>query len=211
MNRLDLLQYFGRNKISKFSISLLIVLVGSVGLDQTSKFQVQNDLVVFEKNNANVTEKYFGKSIPIGKIGKRSEEFYFGLKFTYARNKGAAFSMLSNLDDIIRIPFFYIVHFIATFIIFYYLVVTPKLHIFFRFGLIMILSGAIGNFIDRFQYGYVVDFIDIDWKLFGWYHNFAIFNIADIAVNIGVIFIFTDIYLMRDYQTITSPLADTPE
>ena len=62
-----------------------------------------------------------------------------------------------------------------------------------RFGLIMILSGAIGNFIDRLRWGYVVDFIDVEWRVLGWQHDFAIFNVADVAINIGVICYILDI------------------
>ena len=43
-----------------------------------------------------------------------------------------------------------------------------------------VLVGAIGNFIDRFYLGYVIDFIDI--------HIIPVFNIADICINIGVLF-----------------------
>jgi signal peptidase II len=46
-----------------------------------------------------------------------------------------------------------------------------------------ILAGALGNGIDRFLFGYVVDFLD--FRLI----NFPVFNIADICVNIGIIFL----------------------
>lgn len=46
-----------------------------------------------------------------------------------------------------------------------------------------ILAGALGNGIDRFFFGYVVDFLD--FRLI----NFPVFNIADICVNIGIIFL----------------------
>ena len=51
----------------------------------------------------------------------------------------------------------------------------------------MILSGALGNFIDRVLLGYVIDFVDVDWVLYTWHHDFAVFNVADIAINIGII------------------------
>ena len=46
----------------------------------------------------------------------------------------------------------------------------------------MVIGGALGNFIDRIIYGYVIDFIDIN--LFGW--NYPVFNIADMMIVIGV-------------------------
>jgi len=51
-----------------------------------------------------------------------------------------------------------------------------------RYGLALILSGAVGNMIDRVLYGKVVDFIDFMIGDFHWY----IFNIADSAVTVGM-------------------------
>ena len=47
----------------------------------------------------------------------------------------------------------------------------------------LILSGAVGNLIDRFMHGYVVDFIDFHWLEWHWY----VFNIADVAITVGVV------------------------
>lgn len=49
----------------------------------------------------------------------------------------------------------------------------------------LIIGGAIGNLIDRLNYGFVVDFID--FHFFGW--HWPAFNIADSAITIGVIFL----------------------
>ena len=52
-----------------------------------------------------------------------------------------------------------------------------------KYGLALILSGAIGNLIDRLLYGKVVDFLDIMIGDFHWY----IFNVADSSVTIGMV------------------------
>ena len=52
-----------------------------------------------------------------------------------------------------------------------------------RFGLALILGGALGNLIDRVVAGYVVDFVDVYWRD---YHFWA-FNVADAAITVGVI------------------------
>lgn len=51
-------------------------------------------------------------------------------------------------------------------------------------SLILIISGGLGNFIDRIRIGYVIDMIDLDFM------NFAIFNLADSFLTIGVILLF---------------------
>jgi signal peptidase II len=55
----------------------------------------------------------------------------------------------------------------------------------------LVIGGAIGNAIDRIQYGYVVDFLDFsDTGLFPW-----VFNIADAAITVGVALLFIDGFL----------------
>lgn len=50
----------------------------------------------------------------------------------------------------------------------------------------LLLGGAIGNFIDRIRFGYVIDFADIGIR--GW--RFYIFNIADSAVTVAIVLMF---------------------
>ena len=65
-------------------------------------------------------------------------------------------------------------------------------HPLIKYGLALILSGAIGNLIDRLLYGKVVDFLDLMIGNFHWY----IFNIADSSVTIGMIlFIIHSFYI----------------
>jgi len=68
-----------------------------------------------------------------------------------------------------------------------------------RFALLLIASGALGNFIDRLRNGYVVDFFQARFI------NFPVFNIADSCVVIGVIF-FAILYLFvfKDNKAIKS-------
>jgi signal peptidase II len=96
--------------------------------------------------------------------------------FTYAENRGAAFSILQNQRWL-----FIAVTIIAVIFIIYYLLKHPKENIILKISLSLILAGAIGNLIDRILHGYVVDFFD--FRLI----NFAVFNVADSAVVIGSI------------------------
>jgi signal peptidase II len=59
-------------------------------------------------------------------------------------------------------------------------------------GLHLILGGAIGNLIDRFRFGYVIDFLDF-WVTFGGReHHWPAFNVADSAICIGIALLFLD-------------------
>jgi signal peptidase II len=101
------------------------------------------------------------------------------LRFTYAENKGAAFSILQN-----QLWFFIIATVVMLGILGYMFFMTKNLTPFSRLSISMIAGGAIGNFIDRLRLGYVVDFIDVR---FGSFYNFPIFNIADSFVVCGTI------------------------
>ncbi len=97
-------------------------------------------------------------------------------------NTGAAFGILSG-----KMWVFNIITIIALFI-FAFLMKNASFSKtpFFTVSLILIISGAIGNFIDRVCLGYVRDFLTFD------FFNFAIFNFADMCLTIGIIMIICD-------------------
>jgi len=99
------------------------------------------------------------------------------LRFTYAENKGAAFSMLQN-----QLWFFIIVTIVMLAVLAYIYFKTKNIAPLSKLSIAMIAGGAVGNFIDRVRLGYVVDFIDVR---FGNFYNFPIFNIADSFVVSG--------------------------
>lgn len=101
------------------------------------------------------------------------------LRFTYAENKGAAFSILQG-----QRVFFVIATITMLFVLAYIYFKNKNITKMSRLSIAMIASGAIGNFIDRIRFGYVVDFIDVR---FGSFYNFPIFNIADSFVVCGTI------------------------
>jgi signal peptidase II len=62
------------------------------------------------------------------------------------------------------------------------------------FSLALILGGAIGNIIDRFRLGEVVDFVDAHWQdIYHW----PAFNVADTAISIGIVLLLIDELLLR--------------
>lgn len=108
---------------------------------------------------------------------------------TYVRNRGAAFSFLSDASW--RLPFFIAVSIIAALVI---LIAFSKLrndqklaHI----SLAMIFSGAVGNLIDRVRLGEVIDFLDVHW----YRHHWPAFNVADSLICVGVFLLAIDMML----------------
>jgi signal peptidase II len=70
-----------------------------------------------------------------------------------------------------------------------YAVALPATQRMARYGLAMILGGAIGNLIDRATMGYVVDFVDVYWRGI----HFWAFNVADSAITVGVVLMLLDV------------------
>lgn len=101
------------------------------------------------------------------------------LRFTYAENRGAAFSILQD-----QRVFFIIITVIMLGILAYIYFKMKNITKMSKLAIGMIAGGAIGNFIDRVRFGFVVDFIDVR---FGSFYNFPIFNIADSFVVCGTI------------------------
>jgi signal peptidase II len=99
---------------------------------------------------------------------------------TYVRNPGAAFGIFA--DNAIRVPFFITISSVATLAILWYVRRITKEKHWQLLALGLILSGALGNLIDRIRLGEVIDFIDVHWYNYHW----PAFNIADSAICVGV-------------------------
>lgn len=106
---------------------------------------------------------------------------------TYVRNSGAAFGILHKAPPHLRDPFFIVVPLVALFVILFLFVRLPSNQLLTATALSLILSGAIGNLIDRLRFGYVIDFLDFFIKDYHW----PAFNVADscIVVGVGILFV----------------------
>jgi signal peptidase II len=71
-----------------------------------------------------------------------------------------------------------------------------------RLALAMILGGALGNIVDRVQFGYVVDFLDLH---FGGWRPFYVFNVGDAAISIGVVILLLRAFLLRNADKQAAP------
>lgn len=165
--------------------------------DQVSKFWIKGFHIPFL--NIKHDGMYIGQKIPV--IG----DFF---RITFIENPGLAFGI--DIDSTIKL-WITLFSLIASLGLIIYLYTVRNENFGFKLALAMILGGAIGNFIDRafygiiydyapLFYGKVVDFLDFDFlnlTLFGRsYDRFAIFNIADSSVTIGI---FLLLFLYRNH------------
>ncbi len=155
-----------KKKKTVFLFSVIAVLVL---LDQITKFLIVHNMA-------------YGQSIDV-------ISGFFNI--TYVKNPGAAFGIFARLEDSIRIPFFVLMPVIALIIIGYVYYKSKAKNVLQQVGLALVMSGAIGNLIDRFRYGYVVDFLDFHWKHQA---HFPAFNVADSAITIGVAVLFAEMF-----------------
>ena len=142
---------------SKLVVSLLISIVV---VDQVTKIVVDRTMTLHY-------------SIPIIKN-------FFNL--TYIRNTGAAFGILAGSDASVRLPFLIFFSLLAIVFILVLLRRLPESEKGLITALSFVLSGAIGNLIDRLIYGEVIDFLDFYWSSYHW----PAFNFADSFITLGV-------------------------
>lgn len=142
-------------------IRLILVSGGIVLADQVSKYIIKLNLALYD--HIVVIEKFFN--------------------ITHILNPGGAFGFFANQSlDIRRFIFLFMSSIVAVFVLWFYKKCAAQF-IFLSYGLALIFGGAIGNLIDRFRYGKVVDFLDFYIGSSHW----PAFNIADSAITIGMV------------------------
>lgn len=103
-------------------------------------------------------------------------------ELSYVENAGVAFGLLGQIADPFRIPLIVILPLIATSIIGFIVWRWRNRNMRMLLPLVLVLSGAIGNILDRVNYGYVIDFFYFHYQ---YSYNFPVFNVADMLVFIG--------------------------
>ena len=120
------------------------------------------------------------------------------VRFQLVFNKGAAFS--SRPQDLMPfLPpwlFFLLISIVAAFALVWFYRSIDKRDYLSRLGVVMILGGAIGNFIDRMRMQQVVDFIDCDFPDIIM-TRFPTFNVADSFVTVGVALVILSPVILR--------------
>jgi len=151
--------------MEKAKIRIKYILLGSIGVLL---------LLALDRWTKHLAEKHLAKGQVIPLIKDV-------LQLQYLENQGAAFGLMQN-----KVWLFVIMTTVFLIIAVYVYVILPKTKRFLPLHVIavVLLAGALGNFIDRIKMGYVVDFIYFSLI------DFPIFNVADIYVTLSGIALF---------------------
>ena len=120
-----------------------------------------------------LVKSYIVQQIPLGEVRSWIPNF---VSLTYLQNRGAAFSILQDQQFL-----FAIITLVVIVGAIWYLHKHMEDSLWMVLGLTLIIAGGLGNFIDRISPGFVVDMFHVDFI------NFAIFNVADSYLTVGVI------------------------
>jgi len=176
-------------------VLLAAVTVGVLVADQWSKFVVLDELTTAfdgkEGTGARLGQMYGAAPTPMIPDAlhyrqKRTETVSQNfLMMRYAENPGAAWGLFRTLPEGVRGPLFHFVSIGAVFLIIHYYrkLTGDPLERWAKWGLPLVLGGAIGNYMDRLARGFVVDFIEAHWFDKATWPSF---NIADSAICVGV-------------------------
>lgn len=152
--------------MKKRNVILLIVFLVTLLLDQITKMMASG--------------------LPLSQKMVFIPEFF---SITYVQNTGAAWSILEG-----KMLFFYFITMIAFVLMILYFRSLREDQMLSKIGVIVMISGTVGNFIDRLFLGYVRDFLD--FIIFG--YDFPVFNVADMCLCIGIAFVILDEFI-NDY------------
>lgn len=160
------------NFFKKYWIGL-VILAGVIALDQITKAIIRGLDWTYDG----------GYQVPIVVI----ENFF---RITYQTNTGGGWSILSDYTWLLIIITFFALA------IFVYLLkeYNFKEYKFYTLGVVLMLSGTLGNFIDRLVLGEVTDFLS--FIIFGYY--FPTFNVADISLVVGAISLLVSLIIARE-------------
>jgi len=124
-------------------------------------------------------------------LGESSPVIPGFFNITYVRNFGAAFGFLNQTHPQFREIFFLIMPPVALVIILAILRGVRDDDTRQILALSSVFGGAIGNYVDRWRFKYVIDFLDFHWKEL---YTYPAFNVADMSIVCGVIVLLVLMY-----------------
>ncbi len=116
---------------------------------------------------------------------------------TYIRNPGAAFGLLASRSSLFRLVFFGIASVCALVLLATIFIRLRQDDLTGQLSVVAIFGGAVGNLLDRLQYGEVIDFLDFYVGVYHW----PAFNVADMAISVGVVFLILHYALEKRSET----------
>lgn len=170
---------------------MVLIMVAVLILDQLTKYAIKTSMTL-------------GQSFPV--LG----DFF---RITFVENPGMAFGV-----RIENTALFFTLSLVAALLVFYYIIRLRNQGWFMQIALSLIGAGAIGNLVDRFIYGKVIDFLDFEFfdiaippfSVLGIHFSgysmtrWPVFNVADSAVTVGMVMIIFFLIFVGD------PLRQTP-
>ena len=102
----------------------------------------------------------------------------------YVENHAIAFSMLNGIKRGIRMPIIYLLTISSSLFMVFVIWKLRTSKFILLLPWFIILSGALGNIIDRIQHGFVIDFLRFHYKAS---YSFPVFNLADVLINVGLL------------------------
>jgi signal peptidase II len=192
--------------MSKWRLLLAVFLVG-LAADQVTKFlAVERLTTVFERGTQPLSDRVRGF------YALRHLEAYATephvvwrpmWRMRYAENPGAAWGLFRDMSEANRARFFGAITLAAVaFILFYFRKLSEGERL-VQLALSLVLSGAVGNFVDRMARGYVVDFVDWHW----WNRPdlyWPTFNVADSMIVVGVVLLVLHPNPKQDHSVLRS-------
>lgn len=148
----------GVNKVRIFLIALVVII-----LDQVTKQWILSNF-----SRGEILEVVPG---------------FFNLTLTF--NPGMAFGLFASLDSFTRTLILSVAVLFALLMVFFFLFKEYRRDTWAQGALALVVGGALGNVIDRFRFGSVVDFLDFYYKGYHW----PAFNVADSAICVAVVFL----------------------
>ncbi|MFO0685010.1 MAG: signal peptidase II [Sandaracinus sp.] len=118
------------------------------------------------------------------------------LELTYAENPGVAFSMFAEAPSLVRLGILPALALSAA-LLFFWHATGARGSVVARIGAALVVGGALGNLLDRLRLGYVIDFVHAHA---GTQLDYPVFNVADIAVFVGIAALLVDASRRRARQ-----------
>jgi len=182
---------------------LAVVAFVVIAFDQVTKFWVLDRLTTAFDGAPSKLGVFLGKAPDAAFDGYHyrpkdqivlSDDFF---RLRYAENPGAAFGLFRTVPPQYRGPLFHLVSIGAVILIGFYFskLKGERNEVWAKWGLPLVLGGAIGNYIDRLARSFVIDFLEAHWMDKAYW---PAFNVADSAIVVGVGLLLVDSFVRKE-------------